>query len=161
AWFDDYVLTVGSVNDKGSPSEFTVPGPWVDVAAPGENLTSLDPGKGGTGLVNQLQTSGEGQPEPIMGTSFAAPYVSGLAALVKQEHPDLSADEVMERIEKTALHPGGSDGRNDIVGWGVVDPMAAINDIVPAEHGKPEPASHPTRLDADIVPPTDWAALLT
>ncbi|MHA6801299.1 type VII secretion-associated serine protease mycosin [Bounagaea algeriensis] len=160
AWYDDYVLTVGSVNEQGAPSEFTVPGPWVDVAAPGENLTSLDPGVGGTGLANQLQ-SGQGQPEPIMGTSFAAPYVSGLVALIKQEHPELGPGQIMDRIEKTALHPGGADGRNDIVGAGVIDPMAALNDVVPAEHGVATNNNQPARLDADVLPPRDWPALLT
>ena len=33
AWYDDYVLTVGSVNVRGEPSTFTMAGPWVDVAA--------------------------------------------------------------------------------------------------------------------------------
>src|SRR5208283_580389 len=41
AWYDDYVLTVGSVNADGTPSPFTLAGPWVDVAAPGEGVTSL------------------------------------------------------------------------------------------------------------------------
>ena len=36
AWYDDYVLTVGSVDRAGRPSAFTLAGPWVDVAAPGE-----------------------------------------------------------------------------------------------------------------------------
>src|SRR5262249_9533881 len=41
AWYDDYVLTVGSVNAEGAPSAFTLAGPWVDVAAIGEAVTSL------------------------------------------------------------------------------------------------------------------------
>src|SRR6202040_852594 len=41
AWYDDYVLTVGSVNVRGEPSAFTMAGPWVDVAAPGEGGLSL------------------------------------------------------------------------------------------------------------------------
>ena len=41
AWYDDYVLTVGSVNADGTPSAFTLAGPWVDVAAIGEAVTSL------------------------------------------------------------------------------------------------------------------------
>ena len=39
AWYDDYVLTVGSVNAEGTPSPFTLAGPWVDVAATGEGVT--------------------------------------------------------------------------------------------------------------------------
>ena len=50
AWYDDYVLTVGSVGPSGAPSQFSLAGPWVDVAAPGEEIVSLDPD--GEGLVD-------------------------------------------------------------------------------------------------------------
>ena len=50
AWYDDYVLTVASVNADGAPSAFTLAGPWVDVAATGEGVTSLSPV--GDGIVN-------------------------------------------------------------------------------------------------------------
>ena len=35
AWYDDYVLTVGSVDPKGAPSSFSLAGPWVDVGSAG------------------------------------------------------------------------------------------------------------------------------
>lgn len=159
AWFDEYVLTVGSIGQQGQPSEFTVPGPWVDVAAPGEDLAALDPGTGGSGVVNQLATGAQGEPGPIQGTSFAAPYVAGLAVLVKEKFPELSAKQVMDRIEQTTLSPGGPNGRNDIVGHGMIDPMAALSDIVPAEHGKQPAPAKPARLGADAIPQTDWAAM--
>ena len=38
AWFDEYVLAVGSVDAVGDPSAFSLAGPWVDVAAPGEDV---------------------------------------------------------------------------------------------------------------------------
>ena len=160
AWFDDYVLTVASVGQQGQPSEFTVPGPWVDVAAPGENLISLDPGKGGNGLASQIAAGANGQMQPLQGTSFAAPYVSGLAVLIKEKYPELDATEVMDRIKATALHPGGNDGRNDIVGYGMVDFMAALSDVVPGEYGKtPKPVGE-KRLSADVIPQKDWPALM-
>jgi membrane-anchored mycosin MYCP len=168
AWFDDYVLTVASVNQAGAPSEFTVPGPWVDVAAPGENLIALDPGVNGTGLASQIATGSQGQPGPIQGTSFAAPYVSGLAVLIKQkferEGKQLgtaeAAHQIMERIKQTALHPGGINGRNDIVGYGMVDPAAALSDIVPAEWGKVAPPLKPKKLEADVLSQRDFPALI-
>lgn len=161
AWFDEYVLTVASVNQQGAPSDFTVAGPWVDVAAPGENLISLDPGQGGNGLASQISTGPDGQPAPIQGTSFAAPYVSGLVALMKEKYGNqLTAKQIMERIKTTALHPGGENGRNDSVGYGMIDPMAALDDVVPAEHNAEPAQSGPTRLEADVIPNRDWPSIL-
>ncbi|MDI2029010.1 type VII secretion-associated serine protease mycosin [Saccharopolyspora sp. TS4A08] len=160
AWFDDEVLTVASLNQQGAPSEFTVPGPWVDVAAPGENLIAIDPGQGGNGLVSQIAEGQQGQMGPIQGTSFAAPYVSGLALLIQQKYPGMSAAQVMDRIKTTALHPGGVNGRNDIVGYGMIDPMAALQDVVPAEHGKQEPPKKTTHLAADALQQKDFPAII-
>ncbi|TWF93089.1 type VII secretion-associated serine protease mycosin [Saccharopolyspora dendranthemae] len=160
AWFDDEVLTVASVNQQGAPSEFTVPGPWVDVAAPGENLIAIDPGVGGNGLVSQIAEGEKGEMGPIQGTSFAAPYVSGVAALIKEKYPDLKPEQVMDRIKTTALHPGGANGRNDIVGYGMIDAMAALQDVVPAEHGKLEAPKKPTHLAADALQQKDFPAII-
>jgi membrane-anchored mycosin MYCP len=121
AWYDDYVLTVGSVDVHGAPSSFSLAGPWVDVAAPGEGVVSLDPD--GEGLVNRLPTSGD--PIPISGTSYAAPVVSGIVALVRSRSPELTARQVMRRIEETAHRPAA--GWDPVVGHGVVDALAAVS----------------------------------
>jgi membrane-anchored mycosin MYCP len=120
-WYDDYVLTVGSVTVDGSTSSFTFGGPWVDVAAPGEAVVSLDPAS--PGVVNSRRGSSG---SPLMGTSYAAPVVSGLVALVRSRFPELSARQVMQRIESTAHRPPG--GWDALVGSGVVDPLAALSD---------------------------------
>lgn len=120
AWYDDYVLTVGSVDSRGAPSQFTLAGPWVDVAAPGEGVVSLD--ADGEGLVDSLPAMGNST--PIVGTSYAAPVVSGIAALVRARSPQLTARQVMERIKDTA-HPPPA-GWDPFVGNGVVDALAAI-----------------------------------
>ncbi|MCV7347303.1 type VII secretion-associated serine protease mycosin [Mycolicibacterium rhodesiae] len=122
AWYDDYVLTVGSVGPDGAPSEFSLNGPWVDVAAPGENIVSLDPD--GDGVINALPTPA-GQAS-MSGTSYAAPIVAGVVALVRSRFPRLSARQVMTRIEATAHHP--APGWNAAVGNGVIDPLAALSD---------------------------------
>jgi membrane-anchored mycosin MYCP len=109
-WFGDDLLAVGAVDAGDRPAPFTVRGPWVDVAAPGTGVRSLAP-DGGTG-------------PPQDGTSFAAPYVAGLAALIRERRPDLTAREVADRIVATARRP--ADGRDDAVGAGVVDPVAAL-----------------------------------
>ena len=48
-WYGDDILTVGAVGPDDAPAAFTVPGPWVDVAAPGTGLRSLAVGGGTTG----------------------------------------------------------------------------------------------------------------
>jgi membrane-anchored mycosin MYCP len=129
AWYDDYVLTVGSVNAEGAPSAFTLAGPWVDVAATGEGETSLGPA-------------------PLSGTSYAAPVVSGLAALIRARFPTLTARQVMQRIESTAHHPPA--GWDPFVGNGTVDAVAAVStDSTPATTSTP----HPPPVPISIPPP--------
>jgi membrane-anchored mycosin MYCP len=140
AWYDDYVLTVGSVNAHGEPSSFSLAGPWVDVAGPGENVISLSPL--GDGIVNTL--GGPNGPAPLSGTSYAAPVVSGLAALVRSRFPTMTARQVMQRIEATAHHPPA--GWDPLVGAGVVDFLAAVST-------DPPPSPAPERRSPVPVPP--------
>ncbi|WP_327112715.1 type VII secretion-associated serine protease mycosin [Nocardia sp. NBC_01730] len=136
ARFDDYVITVGSIDQNGAPSKFTVPGPWVGVAAPGENIVSLDPR--GTGTITGKY---EGQSmAPLSGTSFAAPYVSGVVALVRARFPELSAVDVIRRIQATAHAP--AEGWNPYIGYGAIDPVAALTAEVPKQlpPKRPSPA---------------------
>ncbi|WP_330179086.1 type VII secretion-associated serine protease mycosin [Nocardia sp. NBC_01503] len=127
AWFSPYVLSVASVEADGSPSPFTLYGPWVGVAAPGSNLISLDSAPDGTGLVNGTPQA-NGQVAPVNGTSFASAYVAGLAALVRARYPELSAAQVIARIVGTAHNAGGHDIR---IGAGMIDPVAALAAALP------------------------------
>ncbi len=127
AWYDDYVLTVGSVKADGTPSDFTLAGPWVDVAATGESVTALGA-------------------QPVSGTSYAAPVVSGLAALVRSRFPTFTARQVMQRIESTAHHPPA--GWDPLVGNGTIDAMAAVS----TDSAAPE-TLRPTTAPVPIVAP--------
>lgn len=124
AWYSPLVLTVGGIAPNGQPSSFSMSGPWVGAAAPAENIIAL--GYDGS-PVNALQDR-DGL-VPINGTSFAAAYVSGLAALIKQRFPDYTPAQIMNRITATARHPGG--GVDNYVGAGVIDPVAALTWDVP------------------------------
>jgi membrane-anchored mycosin MYCP len=119
----------------------------VDVAAPGEGIVSLDPD--GEGLVSSLPTSGD--PMPISGTSYAAPVVSGIAALVRSRSPELTARQVMRRIEETARRPAA--GWDPVVGHGVVDALAALSgDATSAqavERTRARPVSYPAATSTD------------
>lgn len=146
AWHDEHVLTVGRVNADGTPSEESLAGPWVDVAAPGTDLVSLMPGS--DGLTNG--TYGQnGNPNPVSGTSFSAPFVAATAALVRARFPELTAPQVIARIEATAHAP--AEGWNPVVGHGVVDPLAAVTADVPPG-GVPDDAPKSVNIAAPTPP---------
>ncbi|WP_307831843.1 type VII secretion-associated serine protease mycosin [Prauserella cavernicola] len=153
-WFADDVLSVGAIDQTGGVAEFSVHGPWVSVAAPGTDIISLDPAQGSDRLANM--TIENGDPQKIQGTSFAAPYVAGLAALVRAKYPDLNAEQVINRITTTAQHPAAPGGRDNFVGYGVIDPMAALTATVPEEEGM-APASA-VALPSDMPPPNDQSS---
>ncbi|HEV8561248.1 MAG TPA: type VII secretion-associated serine protease mycosin, partial [Actinophytocola sp.] len=131
AWFSDYVISVASVKQDGRPTDSSLHGPWVSVAAPGTDIISLDPGNP-TRLTERF-ISTEGKESRITGTAFASAYVAGLAALVREYRPQLTPKQVMNRIKYTANHPSAVDGWNDEVGFGLINPVAALTAQVPGE----------------------------
>ncbi|WP_424893722.1 MULTISPECIES: type VII secretion-associated serine protease mycosin [unclassified Streptomyces] len=119
------VLAVAASDRNNARAPFSQSGPFVGVAAPGIDMVSTVPVGGN--CVDQ-------------GTSFAAPYVSGVAALIRAKHPEWSYEQVITQIEQTADRTKA--GRDDFVGWGVIDPAAAVNDdtTTPSADG-PKPDS--------------------
>ena len=58
--------------------------------------------------------------------------MSGVAALVRAKYPDLTAHQVIRRITETAHNP--ARGVDNQVGYGVVDPVAALTfDVAPGD----------------------------
>lgn len=161
AVYSDDLLSVASVSPvTGSVSSFSVWGPWVNIAAPGEAITSVDPGVGGTGLANlYAEPGGNGQPGPIQGTSFAAPYVAGVVALVRSRFPQLTARQVMYRIEATAQHPTGPGGRDDKVGYGIVNPVAALTASIPGQNGVPSAGNATVPVQLPRQAAKDWTPM--
>nr|WP_245551885.1 type VII secretion-associated serine protease mycosin [Gordonia aichiensis] len=145
AWFSPYVLTVGSVDAaSGAPSDFSINGPWVSVAAPGTDVVSVD----GSGRVVFAQQSESG-PVPLRGTSFSTAYVSGIVALIRARYPHLTAAAVIDRVTRTAHAPG--TGRDTRIGFGVIDPLAALTaelDDAPRAGAVPHAIAAPTRPPA-------------
>ena len=72
----------------------------------------------------------------VQGTSFAAPMVSGTAALIRSRWPTMPAGEVINRIIKTAKDLGPA-GRDTTFGFGMVDPTGAMTAVVPAVFDNP------------------------
>jgi membrane-anchored mycosin MYCP len=60
--------------------------------------------------------------------SIRGPWVTvaGLAALVRERFPNLSAKQVMYRSMSTASHEAVSDGgRDNLVGYGMINPVSS------------------------------------
>ncbi|MEV0213700.1 type VII secretion-associated serine protease mycosin [Micromonospora sp. NPDC050695] len=110
------VIAVGGVDEQGGHVGTSVSGSYVDIAAPGLNI--VGPAPGGSGY----------RAEPNGGTSYAAAYVSGTAALVRAAYPDLDPQQVADRLERTADNP--PDGHNADIGYGVVSPYRAVSSVL-------------------------------
>ncbi|MGW2029984.1 type VII secretion-associated serine protease mycosin [Streptomyces sp. NPDC001811] len=118
----DGVLAVAASDRNNERAAFSQSGDFVGVAAPGVDMISTVP-KGGHC--------------PDNGTSFSAPFVAGVAALIKAKHDDWTPREIVAQIEQTAERSiAGHDIR---VGWGVVDPVRALTeDDHPIESPHPD-----------------------
>ncbi|MFD6531020.1 S8 family serine peptidase [Streptomyces sp. NPDC060184] len=103
---DDGVLSVVSLDIVGSRPQ-DVPQPLdADLAAPGEAITGIGPAGHGNYVAN--------------GSSVAAAFVAGTAALVRAYQPGLTAAETAARIRATAAHAPVP----------LLDPTAALNTVL-------------------------------
>lgn len=130
------VLSVGAVGQSGPLSDFSNTTSKVDVSAPGEDIVS---------------TCGDGYIGSLQGTSYAAPYVTGVAALVKANRPGLTAQQIKHRIVATA---DGSMGAGS--GGGMVNPYEAVTALV-SDSSSPKPTRTAALAPIDIggPPPVD------
>jgi subtilisin family serine protease len=117
------VIGVGAIGPDGVAGDFSQHGDWVDLTAPGVDVTFAARRSG--------HTSGRG-------TSYASPFVAATAALVKQRFPSLTPAQVARRILATAdPAPGGR--RSERYGFGVLNPYRALTETLGPET-RPAPA---------------------
>jgi subtilisin family serine protease len=119
------VMAVGAVGQDGGLATYSNGGTFISVAAPGGDFRFDDNGGGGIigpgwDFTTDTQTYLFGY-----GTSAAAPYVSGIAALLLAQTPTLTNAELRSRIEQFATRPAGVT-RSDIYGWGIVNAYNAL-----------------------------------
>ena len=118
------VIAVGAVElSREEIAPFSSRGPTADgrikpdVVAPGTGIVVVDTPAG------EQEESFSGY-RRARGTSFAAPLVSGAAALLRQIHPHWKPADVAAALRGTARDLGES-GPDTTYGWGLVDALAA------------------------------------
>ncbi len=84
-------------------------GAYIAIAAPGVDIVAPAP---------------KGAYDISSGTSLAAAHVSGIAALMLEKEPKLSAADVRKRLATAASNPGNAAA--DSVGAGIVDAAKAV-----------------------------------
>lgn len=99
---DPRTISVAAIDHTGAVSVFSNAGANILVSAPGENILTTD--RSGSAGENAAAGS-EGDDTLADGTSFAAPAVSGVVALMLEANPELGARDVQEILAYSAWSP--------------------------------------------------------
>lgn len=110
----DGIMAVGETNSNGNVTSTSGKGPELDVVAPGYYIPLLN--QNGSVIFTE---------EYCTGTSFAAPHVSGIAALILSLNPNLTQSQVNTIIKETA----SSKSWNSTQGYGRVNAYAALKTV--------------------------------
>lgn len=126
------VITVGATGPTGERAYYSNFGVLVDVFAPGGDFDYPHPVLVGpdAGVLSTV----EGDYGLYQGTSMASPHVAGLVSLMLAKDPDLSLEEVRERLHNASMPMSygqcwapliGAEGQN-LCGAGQLDAEAAL-----------------------------------
>ena len=118
------VVAVGAIDQSGSLWSDSDTGPQVTLTAPGVSIPQEDE----TGSA----VSGTG-------TSASTAYVSATVALIRAAHPSWTAGQVIRDLIATADPASGQSAgqHSDQYGYGIVDPLKALQASAPTETTNP------------------------
>jgi thermitase len=114
---DECALAITSVGPTDVKSKFANYGTWVDLAAPGESIYSAFPSDGYAWW---------------SGTSMAAPFAAGQAALLRSYDPSLELEDVAELMGGTAQSLASANSRLTSRNWlgaGKIDVAASLESL--------------------------------
>ena len=120
-------IAVGAVDGQDQLASFSSRGPSPidesvkpDVVAPGVLIRAAVPG---------------GNYLPETGTSFSAPQVAGVVALLLQANPGLTPPGIADVLRSTADPIALAPLPNNDVGWGCVNALSAVSSVAPPRPG--------------------------
>jgi subtilisin family serine protease len=108
------VIAVSATTKTREIAEFSTSGDQNELCAPGENVYSIIPNY--TGLIRGN------------GTSFAAPHVSGVIALMLSLNQSLSVGLIRQILHNTCIDLG-EEGKDPIFGYGLLNASAAVRTV--------------------------------
>ncbi|MEU4110670.1 type VII secretion-associated serine protease mycosin [Streptomyces sp. NPDC027717] len=120
------VIAVTAVDRYGTRASFSTRRWYAAVSAPGVDVVIADP--------DHRYYEG-------WGTSAASAFVSGAAALLKAERPELAPPQIKKVLEDSA-RDAPSGGRDDSRGFGMIDPAAALKAAARLKPESPRPAAY-------------------
>ncbi len=138
---DQNVITVGASDENNNPADFTSVVNKVDLAAPGVNIAAFLPEKS-----SNVDTHN--------GTSFSAPIVTGIVALMQSVRPGLRQEDALSLLKSTArdIGPPGPDAQS---GAGLVDAARALKAVqggtTTQQSGPPPYAATYNRYDGPVL----------
>lgn len=127
------VLAVSGIDQNTSAPDGAGSGSFVGLAAPSEDVVVPQAGSGWI---------------TAKSTAYAAGFVGATAALVRSRWSNLSADEVVRRLEATADPAPEQAGRSTHYGYGIVDPYQAVTEQLASGAPKALPGLRAAHQDA-------------
>lgn len=117
--YREEIIAVGNIQKSGIIANSSSHGPNMLVCAPGTNILST--------MVGNTTAY-------MSGTSMACPHIAGVAALILERNPKLSAAKVREIIAKNTKKIGNRDYSiskrygtwNEYYGYGLIDAAKAV-----------------------------------
>jgi subtilisin family serine protease len=106
------VISVGATDSANRRASWSNYGDWVDLVAPGVNITTT-----ANGTTEKYAV--------VSGTSFSSPLVAGVAMLLRAADPSASQATIADRLRQSALDLG-PPGYDVNYGYGLVNASGAL-----------------------------------
>ncbi|MFD1861914.1 S8 family peptidase [Planococcus chinensis] len=116
------VIAVGAVNNNLTREANSSVGPAMEIAAPGTGIYSSYP------IELDIWDAKNDGFVSLTGTSMAAPHITGVLALYKEQHPALANVKLREILQST-VRDLGTAGRDQTFGYGLVQYTKAVSGV--------------------------------
>ncbi|NHJ85797.1 MAG: S8 family serine peptidase, partial [Asgard group archaeon] len=114
----EFVIGVGATDINNNLASYSSYGDWVDLVAPGGDTDGNEVHKINSTYFDGSYTTG-------YGTSYSAPIVAGVIALMKSVDNSLNPNILRKILQQTCVDLGDK-GKDKYFGYGLIDAAAAV-----------------------------------